>query len=64
MVLLYNMANWGDKFVGKEVEGKVEHFVGSVGMGDCCNGVVEGCEVVLQFFPKGGLHFLGMVDFL
>ena len=46
------------------VEGEVEHFVGSVGMGDCCNGVVEGCEVVLRFSPKGDLHFLGMVELL
>ena len=32
--------------------------------GDCCNGVVEGCEVVLRFSPNGDLHFLGMVDLL
>ena len=46
------------------MEGEVESFVGSVSMGDCCNGVVEGCEMVLRFFPKGDLHFLGMVDLL
>ena len=64
MVFLYNMVDWGDRFVDKEVEGKVENFVGRVGIGDCCNGVVEGCEVVLQFSPKGDLHFLRMVDLL
>ena len=46
------------------MEGDIESFVGNVGMGDCCNGVVEGCEVVLWFVLKGGLHFLGMVDLL
>ena len=48
----------------KEVEREVESFVRSIGMGDYCIGVVDGCEVVLQFSPKGGLHFLGMVDLL
>ena len=42
----------------------VESFVGSVDMGGCCNGIVEACEVVLRFSPKGGLHFLGMADLL
>ena len=46
------------------MEGEVEIFIGNVGTGDCCNGVVEGCEMVLWFSPKGDLHFLGMVDLL
>ena len=64
MVLPCNMVDWRDRFVDKEVEGEVESFLGSVGMGDCCNGVVERCEVVLRFSSKGDLHFLGMVDLL
>ena len=64
MVFLYHMVDWGDRFVDKEVEGEVEHFVGSVVMGDCCNGVVEGCDVALWCAPKGDLHFLGMVELL
>ena len=64
VVLLYNMVDWGDIFVVKEVEGEVESFVGSVGMGDCYSGVMDGCEVVLKFPPKGVLHFLGMAGLL
>lgn len=44
------------------MEGEVESFVGNVGMRDC--GVVEGCDMVFWFSPKGDLHFLGMVDLL
>ena len=51
-----------DSFVDKEVEGEVKSFDGNVGMGDCR--VVDGCEMVLPFAPKGDLHFLGMVDLL
>ena len=58
------MIDWGDSFFDKEVEGEVEHFVGSVGMGNCCNGVMEGCEVVLRCATKDDLHLMGMVDLL
>ena len=58
------MFDWVDRVVDRGLGGVVENFVGSVDMGGCCNGVVEGCEVVPRVAPKGGLYFLGMVDLL
>ena len=50
-------------FDGRDrVGGFVENFVGSVDMGGCYSGVVEGCEVEPRVAPMGGLHSLGRVS--